>query len=157
MQTPYALVSAVEPPVRAFKHDLLRQTRLLERAALDDPPPFVAAALQDARYLSPFTREVYAALARVGSRAVLHARGLQSWLAPGVTGIALDDDDPLVDEWVVVLPSRSAPVVFAATDLAQPCDLDRDRCFLYAVSRDPEIVAACAEALGQHSSTHGAR
>jgi DICT domain-containing protein len=145
--TPYALVSAVETPARAFKHELLRQTRLLEHAALDDPPAFVAAALQDERYLSPSTREVYAALARVGSRAVLHARGLQSWLAPGVTGVALDDDDPLVDEWVIVLPSPSAPVVFAATDLDEPCDSDSERCFLFAVSRDPEVVEACAQAL----------
>jgi hypothetical protein len=48
---------------------------------------------------------------------------------------------------VVVVPG-SAPVVFAATDLGlTECD-DDERCFRYAVSRDPQVVAACAQALG---------
>ncbi len=147
MQTPYALVTEAEEPVRAYKHELLRLSRRLERAALADPPPVVAASLQDARFLTDHTRTVYANLAAAGSKATLHARGLQSWVAPGVVGVSLDDDDPLVDEWTVVLPSPAGPVVFAATDLAEPCDQDSERCFLYAVSRDRDVVEACARLL----------
>jgi hypothetical protein len=147
-RTPFALVRDAETVVEASKGELVAVTRGLEREALRQPPPAVAATMQDARYLTPATREVYARLAAAGAPARLFARGLQSWIAPGVTGVALDDDDPLVDEWVVVLPGPS-PVVFAGTDLHVPdCDDDLDRCFAYAVSRDPDVVRACAEALG---------
>ena len=146
--TPCQLVHAVEQPAEATKGELIAVSRRLETAALADPPPAAAATLQDARVLTERTREVYAALAAAGAPARLYARDLQSWLAPGVTGVPLDEDDPLADEWVVVLPGAS-PVVFAATDLKKPdCDDDNDRCFAYAVSRDPELVQACAEVLG---------
>ena len=145
--TPYQLVRRSAPVQDATKAELLGLTRRLERAALQAPPPAVAATLQDARYLTERTREVYAALAAAGAPARLHARGLQAWLAPGVAGVALDDDDPLVDEWVVVLPGAD-PVVFAATDLRVPDCEDEDRCFSYGVSRDAEVVRECGRLLG---------
>ena len=145
--TPYALVSAAGPVEEASKRELVALTRRLERAALTDPPPAVAATMQDLRYLTERTRAVYAGLAERGTSARLFARGLQAWVAPGVEGVALDDDDPLVDEWVVVLPGRD-PVVFAATDLGlTDCD-DDERCFRYGVSRDPHVVASCGRLLG---------
>jgi Sensory domain in DIguanylate Cyclases and Two-component system len=149
VSTPYTIVARVAPPVRARKSELLALTRRLERAALQDPPPVVVATLQDARFVTPATRDVYAALAAAGASTTLHARGLQSWLAPGVVGVSLDDDDPLVDEWTMVLPSPSGPVVFAATDLAEPYHQDLERCFLYAVSHDPEVVQACLALLAR--------
>ena len=145
--TPYAVVSAVEQVREASKRELVALTRRLERTALDAPPPAVAATLQDVRYLTPRTRAVYAALAQAGAPGRLHARGLQRWLAPGVEGVSLSEDDPLVDEWTVVLPGLS-PVVFAATDLGgTDCD-DDDRSFRYAISTDPPVVAACGRLLG---------
>jgi hypothetical protein len=146
-ETPYALVSAVVDVQEGSKRELVRVTRRLERAAMEHRPSAVAATLQDARYLTDRTRAVYAELAAGGAAARLHARGLQSWLAPGVTGVCLDDDDPLVDEWTVVLPGRNA-VVFAATDLGNTdCD-DDDRCFRYGISSDPAIVDGCGRLLG---------
>jgi Sensory domain in DIguanylate Cyclases and Two-component system len=149
--TPYALVSGVERPAAADKATLLAVTRKLERQALLNPPGHVAAALQDQRFLTPRTRDVYAALARSGVQARLHARGLQSWLAPGVAGVALTDDDPLVDEWVVVLPCAASPVVLAATDGGTLEEGD-GRSFSYALSHDPELVAACGVLLGLPSA-----
>ena len=145
--TPFEVVRRTTPVQDATKSELLGLTRRLERAALLAPPPAVAATLQDARYFTDRTREVYTALAAAGSPARLHARALQAWLAPGVTGVALDDDDPLVDEWVVVLPGDD-PVVFAATDLRTPGCEDEDRCFAYGVSRDPAVVSAGGRLLG---------
>ena len=145
--TPYGLVSAAVEVQEASKRELVLVTRRLERAAVACRPPAVAATLQDVRYLTERTRAVYAALAAVGAPARLHARGLQAWLAPGVTGVSLDDDDPLVDEWTVVLPGED-PVVFAATDLGNTdCD-DDDRCFRYGISKDPQLVADCGRLLG---------
>ena len=145
--TPYELLRRTTPVQDATKAELLGLTRRLERAALSAPPPAVAATLQDQRYFTDRTREVYTALAAAGAPARLHARGLVTWLAPGVTGVSLDEDDPLVDEWTVVLPGVE-PVVFAATDLRTPGCADDDRCFSYGVSRDPELVHACARLLG---------
>ena len=145
--TPYELVRQAAPVQDTTKTELLRLTRRLERRALQSPPPAVAAALQDERFVTQRTRRVYAALAEAGASARLYARGLQAWLAPGVEGVPLDDDDPLVDQWVVVLPGRD-PVVLAATDrrLAD-CD-DADRSFSYAISSDPHVVASCGRLLG---------
>ena len=145
--TPYGLVSAAVEVQEDSKRELVLVTRRLERAAVAHRPPAVAATLQDVRYLTERTRAVYAALAEVGAPARLYARGLQTWLAPGVTGVSLDEDDPLVDEWTVVLPG-DRPVVFAATDLGTTdCD-DDERCFRYGISEDPELVARCGRLLG---------
>ena len=145
--TPYQLVSAAVPVQDASKRELVALTRRLERQARDSAPPAVAATLQDVRYLTDRTRAVYAELAAAGAPARLHARGLQAWLAPGVSGVALDEDDPLVDEWTVVLPGRD-PVVFAATDLGVTDCADDDRAFRYGISRDPHVVASCGRLLG---------
>jgi DICT domain-containing protein len=145
--TPYALVSASAPVRPASKRELVALSRGLEHAALRGEPPAVAASLQDARFLTDLTRAVYARLAAAGAPARLHARGLQAWLAPGVEGVALDDDDPLVDEWVVVLPGND-PVVLAATDGGDTEGEDAARSFTYGISRDPQVVASCGRLLG---------
>lgn len=145
--TPYALVSAAAQVQQARKRELVAVTRRMESAALRSAPPAVAASLQDARFVTDRTRSVYAALAASGSSARLHARGLEASLAPGVTGVALDDDDPLVDQWVVVLPGRE-PVALAAADLGRTDCPDDERTFSYAVSTDPHVVASCGRLLG---------
>ena len=145
-RTPYSVVSAMETPEPIDKRGLIAVSRELEREALATPPEHVAAALQDGRFLTARTRAQYAELAAAGCRVTLYARGLHTWLAPGVTGVSLDDDDPLLDEWAVVVPS-AAPVVMAAVDLRSDAD-DLERRFLYAVSRDPDVVRECARLLG---------
>ena len=147
LRTPYAVVTAVERPRPVTKRELVRLSRQLELAALARPPQTIAATLQDQRYLTAPTREVYRRLASAGASVVLLARGLQAWLEPGVRGVDLDEDDPLVDEWVVVLHSSQHPSVLAATDLRRPHDVDLERDFAYATSCDPEVVAACAALL----------
>ena len=149
--TPYAVVSSVERPRPVGKRELVRISRQLEAAALAEPPQVMAAALQDQRFLTERTREVYRRLASAGAAVTLLARGLQGWLDPGVHGVDLDEDDPLVDEWVVVLPSATGPAVLAATDLRQPYADDLDRDFVCCVSSDPDVVATCAELLARPS------
>ena len=145
--TPYALVSAATDVRRGTKHELIRLSRQLERTAREGRPPAVAASLQDARFLTERTRAVYAEIAAAGAQTRLHARGLQAWLAPGVAGVCLDDDDPLVDQWVVVVPGPE-PVVLAATDLGDTGVADEQRTFTYGVSQDPHVVAGCGRLLG---------
>ena len=143
LRTPYAVVTSVERPRPVTKRELVRLSRHLELAALACPPQTVAATLQDSRFLTARTRDVYRRVATTGASVTLLARGLQGWLAPGVRGVDLDEDDPLVDEWVVLLHGPR-PSVLAATDLHTPQEVDLDRNFAYATSSDPDVVAACA-------------
>lgn len=143
--TPFELVAAAAPTRPVTKRELVAVSRTIEREALADPPPAIAACLQDVRFLTERTRAVYARLAEVGCPGRLHGRGLQSWLSPGVTGVPLDDDDPLVDEWVLVVPDR---VLLAAADLHEADADDDARSFRYAVVREPDAVSAAARLLG---------
>jgi len=145
-RTPYEIVTAVEPVRTASKFALIAVTRGIEREALLDPPATVAATFQDVRYLTRQTRASYEALGARGVAVTLHARSLQSWLAPGVQGIALDEDDPLVDQWTLVVPALEHPVVFVATDGVSG-GADGAQPFTWATSRDPEIVRECARVL----------
>ena len=147
LRTPYAVVSSVELPRPVTKRELVRISRRAEAAAMAQPPQRMVAALQDQRFLTARTREVYRRLASAGAAVTLLARGLQGWLDPGVRGVDLEEDDPLVDEWVVVLPSPERPFVMAATDLRRPYADDLERDFTYACSADPDVVATCADLL----------
>jgi hypothetical protein len=140
-------VSAVQTPSPIDKRALVGLSRSLEREAFTTPPKQMAAALQDGRFFTERTRAAYVGLAARGCRVTLYGRGLHAALAPGVTGVSLDDDDdPLLDEWAIVVPSTE-PVVLAAVDLRSDVQ-DLERRFLYAVSRDPEVVIECARLLG---------
>ena len=147
LHTPYTVVTSVERPRPVTKRELVRLSRQLEDAAMALQPQRIAAALQDSRFLTARTRDVYRRLASQGAEVTLLARGLQGWLDPGVRGVDLDEDDPLKDEWVVVLHSRQRPAVLVATDLHQAYDVDLERDFAYATSSDPDLVATCADLL----------
>ncbi len=145
---PFEVVAASTCSTTAAKVDLLRRVRELEQHVLTGPTPRAAAAcLQDARYLTSRTRQVYAELAARGAQVHLFARGLQAWVAPGVRGIDLDDDDPLVDQWTVVL-TGDRPWCFAAQDLDVPGAADEQRSFSWALTYDPHVVARVAALLG---------
>jgi DICT domain-containing protein len=143
--TPFALARAVGDPRPVSKSELVRLSRQLEREALRERPPAIAACLQDSRFLTDATRGVYARLAAAGCRARLHARGMQAWLAPGVEGVPLDEDSPLADEWVIVVPGR---VLFAASDLHWADVEDAERTFTHVLTRESGAVAEAARLLG---------
>lgn len=146
-ETPYEIVTAVETVRVADKRSLIAVTRGLEHEALLDPPPALAATFQDARFVTPRTREAYEQLAARGCEVSLYARSLQAWLAPGVRGVWLDDESPLADEWSLVMPCAQHPAVFVATD-GVPGGADGASPYTWALSRDPEVVDRCARALG---------
>jgi len=154
-RTPFDIVRAVEQPRPVTKRELIAVSRSLEGLALDDRPDAVAATLQDSRFLTARTREVYTRLAAGGTAVTLLARGLHGWLAPGVRGVDLDEDDPLVDQWVLVVGSPRQPTVMAATDLKHPSATDAERSFEYAVSRDAAVVTACLALLAPYTTAQG--
>lgn len=146
--TPYEVVTRTEVARPTAKSLLLALCRGLEREALGDPPPAAVVSLQDARHLTPATLGTYAALARAGTEVTMLGRGLRSWLAPGVRGVSLDDDDPLGDVWSLVLVHPRRPVALAALDLFAEGVTESARPFLVALTRDAATVEECARLLG---------
>ncbi len=143
--TPYEIVRDQAEAQAASKRQLLKIVRLLEVAALAEPPPEGYGVLQDGRLLTPTTSRIWSRLAEAGTTSVLLARELPVSAAPGVVGVPLADDDPLADEWVVLFTGPTG-MVLAAADLPYE-RWDADRTFTYGISRSPEVVEACRSAL----------
>lgn len=145
--TPFSLVRAVAPVRRAPKEELLRRVRQLERSTLDASAPETAVAcLQDARFLDSQTLSFYERTAARGAEVALFARGVQAWLADGVRGVDLDDDDALGDQWTVLVCGPT-PVCFAAQDLFEDVERDDERTFEWAQTDDPAVCAQVRQAL----------
>jgi hypothetical protein len=152
--TPYAVVAAVATTELITKRQMLVRVRAFERAATSMAPRRVSATLQDVRFLSEETRRVYERLAAGGAEVTLFARDLPAYVAPGVTGVSLDDAHPLVDEWSVLVLGEEAGMAIVATDAHGDCGSpgasdteDMDRTFTVATSRDRDVVRRCLEAL----------
>ena len=145
MATPYGLVAAAERVRPARKAELLALTRTLEERALADPPLQVAATLQDCRFLSERTRDVYARLAAAGTRATLLARGLTAWVAPGVAGVRARRRRPArrrVGDGAARSPPRlSSSPPPTSTSPATTTSTGPSRT---PSPHDPELVEACA-------------
>ena len=62
--------------------------------------------------------------------------------------MSLEEDDPLVDEWTLIVPCEQHPAVFVATDGVAGGG-DGELPYTWALSRDPEVVHACAQALAE--------
>jgi hypothetical protein len=124
----------------------------LEARALAEPPACAVAFVQDVRFASPRVREVWRALAAAGTDVTVYGRDLPAYVVEGVPGIGLDDDDPLVDIWsLLVVWTDGRAAGFAGNDIdhgglsAAPTDLDRD--FDVAETEDAEIVGQCLSEL----------
>ena len=146
-RSPYDIVSSQVAPQTATKAELLEHVRALEHEALEGPDvAFAIACLQDVRFLTSATTRVYEELARRGAQVLVLGRGVHASIAPGVQGVDLDDDDPLGDEWSVLLAGRSFRC-FVAQDLQTPTHEDDERAFTWAETDDYRLVAEVYDVL----------
>lgn len=141
-ESPFGVVARHEAVERASKAELTRRVRALEHEALGaDPAPRSArACLQDFRHLTAPTLRVYDRLAGRGADVTLLARGLVAWLPHGLRGVELAEDDPLGDQWVVLVLGQQS-FCLSARDLRSEDCADAERTFEWAVTRQPELVA----------------
>ena len=146
--TPFAVVTRSQRAEPITQPRLVARCRAMEAEALASPPSLAAVLLQDGRHLTPATLRSYTTLAARGTDVVMYGRGLRAWLAPGVRGVAIGDDDPLGDVWAVVLAGSASPVVLAALDLFAEGSTEAERSFQVAVSRDSAVVRDCLRVLG---------
>jgi hypothetical protein len=148
-ETPFQLIADTRRLRRGDKRLLTALSQQLEHEAISlRGEAVVLVTLQDRRFLTTEMCERFEGLA--GSAALVGAFGcgLTTKPAPGVRGIDLRSDDPLCDEWNVIVVSPHFAVAFVARDLGDDGP-DLDRRFDYFVTYDRGLVAAAARSLLQ--------
>jgi hypothetical protein len=152
-RTPYDVLAVHCPSRRVVKADVLEACAGLENQAVADPPRLAVAAVQDMRFAGPRAREVWRALAAAGTTVYVYGRDLPAYVADGVPGLAIDDDDPLVDVWAFLLVWADGRArAMAASDVGrrtgEPASDDLHRDFDLVMTDDPPLVQECLTELG---------
>lgn len=153
MPTPYDVLVPRLSPTALSKRLLVARARRLERIALQQPAIRVIATLQDVRHLTDLTRSTYASIAAAGADVTLLARDLPAYVAPGVRGVALTDDDPLVDVWSVLVAGAAGCLALAAQDRHDDAD-DLAREYDTVETDDAGLVVSCLSVIDELSVRH---
>jgi EAL domain-containing protein (putative c-di-GMP-specific phosphodiesterase class I) len=146
-QTPFEAVSRQRPVRRSTKRLLLEVSRELERQATTlGGNAVVISTFQHQDHFTPATSRVYEDLA--GSIAFVGALGEDMGVdpAPGVRGAELCPDDPLCEEWDIVVVGPHFAAAFAARDVGDRGP-DMERRFDLALTHDRDLSVRAARAL----------
>ena len=148
--TPYEVVTKERPPRIATNRLLMSLSRHLEyRAADPSEPGVLVACFQQAARFDRLTRMRYAKVAASAVMVAALGRDMPAEPAPRVRGTPLDPDDPLANEWVVIvvgahfaaaLVARHPPTDFAESD---------ESVYEFAITYDRDLVIAAARSLMQ--------
>lgn len=144
--TPYSL-AAQRPNVRIAPKSLLLTTshHLEQRARNDQEPPVVLSSFQHVRHFTPASATRYDDLTRTSALVAALGVGIGPRPAGQVRGADLAPDDPLTQEWdvIVVGPHYAAALIARGVgDAARDCD--RPFSFVVTHDRDLVVLAACA-------------
>ena len=148
--TPFSAVDSSKTHV-AKKGLLVGISHHLESqgASLETPPVILSTFQKVERFTSP-TLTRYSSLAQRCPLIAALGEGMTAEPAPGVRGVELSSDDPLVDEWVVAVVGTHYHGALIARDLGDEGSLaDPDRHFSYIVTHDSDTVLAAARSLLQ--------
>lgn len=143
--TPYTVVAPDRPVRRASWRFLLEVSKSLEEhARAADAEAVIVSAFQSRDRFTPLTTARYRVLG--GRAAFVAALGVGMPIEPvaGVRGAALGEDDPLRDEWSVVVLGPHFSGALVARELDQP---RRRPDFTYAVTYRRDLVVRAATAL----------
>lgn len=139
------------PPTATLRHApkrlLIEVSKQLEReAGRLGETCVVAATFQHAGHFTPATARRYGELVeRVGFVCAL-GEGLPEQPRPGLRGATLPADDPVRNEWDVVVLAPHFSAALLARDLGDD-GADGDRSFEYALTYDRDAVVQAAAAL----------
>ncbi|MBJ7471345.1 MAG: hypothetical protein JHD16_08575, partial [Solirubrobacteraceae bacterium] len=147
-RTPFEEVGAAGRPERTSTKRLLLALSLeLEiQAESLGPEAVVLSNLQHDYHFTPLTRARYRRLAAGAAFVGLLGTDLGANPEPGVRGGDLLPDEPMVDEWSVIVVSPHFAAAMVARDLGDRRDRDMDRRFGYYLTYDR---AVCVEAARQ--------
>jgi EAL domain-containing protein (putative c-di-GMP-specific phosphodiesterase class I) len=145
--TPFEVVAAARPPRRVPRELVAEMSIQLEHQGLDAAEPNVLlACFQEAANLTPATRSRFEFLATRAAFTGALGRGMPVSPAPGVRGADLAADDPLGQEWDLVVIGPRFAAALAARDAGDSGADARPR-FDVVVTHDRELVIAAAEPL----------
>jgi EAL domain-containing protein (putative c-di-GMP-specific phosphodiesterase class I) len=132
----------------ARKHVVTTFSRHIEEQARHSSDhPIVLAAVQRAQNLSSATQELYQSLAATSPLVVAFGRDMPGDLGGGVRGVALQPDDPLCEEWVIVTLGADTCRALVARELAGSVRRESDRRFEFLVTSDRALVTRAARSL----------
>jgi DICT domain-containing protein len=145
--TPYQLIGTGNRIRRAPKHLLVPLSKTLELMAMEASiPPVLFAAFEHAQFFRPSTTRRFTELAaRLPFVAALGV-DMPALPAPGVRGGDLSMQDPLANEWTVVVLGAHTSAALMARDLGD-AGADLDRRFEFVVSYDRALVTAAAHSM----------
>ena len=145
--TPFALASEGRRRTRSFKRLLVSMSKLLETNAVGaGPETIVLGTFQSAEHFTPTSRTRWAQLAEQVAYTGVYGVGIDPYVDSAVHHAPLDPDDPIVDEWNVVVLGPHFACVLAALDMhTEAADLDRE--FHYVLSYDRGTVIRCAHSI----------
>jgi EAL domain-containing protein (putative c-di-GMP-specific phosphodiesterase class I) len=143
--TPYSVVAPSRPLRTSSRRFLLEVTRVLEaQARALGSDALIVSAFQSVDRFNARAADRYRVLgARAAFVAALGA-GMPAEPVPGVRGVALHDDDPLRDEWSVVILGPHFSGALVAKEL--PASHGRPE-FSYAVTYQRDLVVRAATTL----------
>ncbi len=145
--TPFLRLSADSETQRAASSLLASMTRQLERQALLlDDQTVVLANFQHAGMMTAATRRRYGSLATLTALTAVAGVEMPGEPAPGVHGSAIDPDDPLADEWVVIVVSPYFSAALAARLVGTGEDAGEQR-WDYVLTHDRTRVLDAAAVL----------
>jgi len=145
--SPFALLSEARDAREGGAALLRSLSRHLERAAAGiGAGAIVLAALQSADRFAGATRARYRALASDTTLVAVLGAGVGAQPAVGVVGADLTADDPLREEWCVVVLAPRFAGALVARDLGGDAP-PRDRRYRYVLTHDRALVIAAARAL----------
>jgi len=126
---------------------LVELSKQLEREAVRvGQTCVVAATFQEARHVTPSTERRYAELAEATGFVCAVGEGLDVEPLPGIRGATLSPEDPVRDEWDVVVLGPHFSAALLARDLGSTGP-DMDRQFEYALTYERTTVVRAARAL----------
>jgi hypothetical protein len=147
--TPFAVAHVRAPARHATRRELLSFSRALENKGLHATEPTVLlATFQHARYFDKATRRRYSNLAAHGIFTALYAEDLPTEPLPNIRGCPLASNDPLVEQWTVIVIGSH----FAGGLFAQQHDMTAthpQRTFDLITSNDRDLILAAARPLLQ--------
>ncbi|WP_111510433.1 EAL domain-containing protein [Mycobacterium kyogaense] len=134
---------------RTVRFDTLHElSRHIERLATTaESPPMVLATVQDQSRLSDATMRTYTKLAQRAPLVAMFGANVPSDLGNSIRGVHLHTDDPLVQEWTIVVLGPDIAAGLIAREVSPPGTPQADRRFDMVITFDRGLVTLGARCL----------
>jgi EAL domain-containing protein (putative c-di-GMP-specific phosphodiesterase class I) len=145
--TPFEVARTRRPSTQASEPMLAALSRHLEeKATAVSAPAVLLATFQRAANFDDLLRQRYASLAARGILTAVYAADMPAQPGPRIRGCPVIDDDPMAEEWnVIVMGSYFAGGLFARPQPQQTGE--RDRVFDVIVTYERNLILEAARSL----------